>query len=95
VFPYEGEESEEETLNKYHIPSLQGDDTDTYKDKKKRLLFQRPERLIQKENKLCFPMRERRVRRRLENKYHIPSLQGDNTRKNNRGTVLRYCSERS
>jgi len=26
---------------------------------------------------LCFPMRERRVRRRLKNKYHIPSLQGD------------------
>ena len=39
-------------------------------------------------------MRERRVRRRLKNKYHIPSLQGDNTRKNNRGTVLRYCSEK-
>jgi len=55
MFPYEGEESEEETWNKYHIPSLQGDNTETYKDKKKRLLFQRPERLIQTENKLRFP----------------------------------------
>jgi len=29
----------------------------------------------------CFYMRERRVRRRLENKYHIPSLQAGDERR--------------